>query len=180
MPALRPRIQSCPGWGRTDSFSQMSLVWFIFYHESKEDRLITLILQPKLWIMDIKSFTNNLQKYADYYNPNTLFEKIKKVARKAGVKIVYVVLLLYYSTLDKELPMKDRLMVLAALGYFILPLDMIPDALPIGFTDDMAALVYVLKQVWNNLTPATKQKAHDRLKEWFGEVSEEDLHIPGL
>lgn len=130
--------------------------------------------------MDIKLFTNNLQKYASYYNPNALFEKIKKVARKTGVKLVYIVLLLYYSTLDKELPMKDRLMVLAALGYFILPIDLIPDALPGGFADDTAALIYVLKQVWNNLTPSTKQKAYARLKEWFGNVSEEDLYIPGL
>ena len=130
--------------------------------------------------MDIKSFTNNLQKYADYYNPNALFEKIKNVARKAGVKLVYIVLLLYYSTLDKELPVKDRLKVIAALGYFILPLDLIPDALPGGFADDTAALIFVLKQVWNNLTPATKQTAHDRLLEWFGEISENELHIPGL
>ena len=130
--------------------------------------------------MDLKSFTGNLQKYADYYNPNALFEKIKKVARKAGVKIVYIVLLLYYSTLDKELPMKDRLMVLAALGYFILPIDLIPDALPGGFTDDMAALVYVLRQVWSNLTIETKQKARARLEEWFGTVTDADLHIPGL
>ena len=130
--------------------------------------------------MGIKAFTNNLHKYADYYNPSSLFEKIKKVARKAGVKVVYIVLLLYYSSLDKELPIKDRLMVIAALGYFILPLDLIPDTLPGGFTDDMAALVYVLKQVRNNLTPATKQKARERLTDWFGEVSESDLYIPGL
>ena len=34
--------------------------------------------------MDLKSFSNNLQKYAGYYNPDSLFEKIKNVARKAG------------------------------------------------------------------------------------------------
>lgn len=73
--------------------------------------------------MNLNAFTSNLQKYADLYNPNELFDKIKKVACKAGVNIIYVVLLLYYSTLDKELPVKDRLMVIAALGYFILPLD---------------------------------------------------------
>jgi hypothetical protein len=130
--------------------------------------------------MDLKFFKDNLSKYAGYYNPGELFEKIKKVATKAGVKLVYVVLLLYYATLDKELPIKDRLMVLAALGYFILPLDIIPDALPGGFADDTAALFFVLKQVWNNLTPATKRKAHDRLNDWFGEVPESDLHIPGI
>ena len=109
--------------------------------------------------MDIKSFTSNLQKYAAYYDPNALFEKIKKVAKKAGVKIVYAVLILYYATLDKDIPVKDRLLILAALGYFILPVDLIPDALPGGFADDMAALVFVLKQVWGTLPPSTMQKA---------------------
>ncbi|MDE7080584.1 MAG: DUF1232 domain-containing protein [Muribaculaceae bacterium] len=130
--------------------------------------------------MDIKSFTSNLQKYAAYYDPNALFEKIKKVAKKAGVKIVYAVLILYYATLDKDIPVKDRLLILAALGYFILPVDLIPDALPGGFADDMAALVFVLKQVWGNLTPSTMQKARDRVREWFGNVTDEELHIPGL
>ncbi|MDE6006479.1 MAG: DUF1232 domain-containing protein [Muribaculaceae bacterium] len=130
--------------------------------------------------MNIKSSKGNLQKYANYYNPPVLFQKIKNVARKAGVKLIYVVLLLYYSTLDKELPLKDRLMVLAALGYFILPVDFIPDALPGGFADDTAALIYVLRQVWSNLTPFTKGKAHARLREWFDNVSEDDIKIPGL
>ena len=52
--------------------------------------------------MNLNAFTSNLQKYADVYNPHELFDKIKNVARKAGVKIIYIVLLLYYSTLDKE------------------------------------------------------------------------------
>ncbi len=86
--------------------------------------------------MDINDFTNNLPKYAGYYNSTALFDKIKQWARKAGVKLVYIVMLLYYSTMDKELPAKDQLMVLAALGYFILPINLIPDALPGGFVDD--------------------------------------------
>ncbi len=130
--------------------------------------------------MNLKAFTGNLSKYAGYYNPTALFEKIKNVARKAGVKLVYIVLILYYATLDKDMPVKDRLMILAALGYFILPIDLIPDGLPGGFADDTAALVFVLKQVWDNLTPTTIQKAGNRLREWFGEVSESDLKIPGL
>lgn len=134
----------------------------------------------KILPMDLKSFTDNLPKYAGYYSPTSLFDKIKRVARKAGVKIVYVVLLLYYCTLDKGLPVKDRLMVLAALGYFILPLDFIPDGMPIGFADDTAALLYVLKKVWHNLTPETKQKARSRLQDWFGDVPESDLKIPGI
>ena len=101
--------------------------------------------------MDINIFKNNLQKYAGDYNANTLFEKIKGAAKKMGIKVVYAALILYYATFDKDLPAKDRLMLLAALGYLILPLDLIPDALPGGFTDDMTALLFVLRQIWSNL-----------------------------
>lgn len=130
--------------------------------------------------MDIKFFTNNLTRYAASYNPAALFDKIRKVAKKAGVKLVYIVLVLYYATLDKELPIKDRLMVLAALGYFIFPLDFIPDALPGGFADDTAAIFYVVKKIWKNLTPQTKQKARDRLKDWFGDTADPHLNVSDI
>lgn len=125
--------------------------------------------------MNIKAFKENLNRYAEFYNPNALFEKIKKFAKKAGVKTIYVVLILYYATFDKALPVKDRLMVLAALGYFIIPLDLIPDALPGGFADDAGALFYVVKHIWNNLSEETFNKAKLKLGEWFGDVDETQL-----
>lgn len=126
---------------------------------------------------NIKVFKDNLTKYADYYNPNALFEKIKKFAKKAGEKTVYLVLILYYATFDKALPVKDRLMVVAALGYFILPLDFLPDALPGGFVDDAGALLYVVKHIWGNLSDETFRKAKQKLSEWFGDVEEGELKI---
>lgn len=125
--------------------------------------------------MDIKFFTEHLGKFADYYNPTALFEKIKKVAKKAGIKTIHGILILYYATFDKELPIKDRLMVIAALGYFILPLDLLPDALPGGFVDDGAALMYVIKHVWSHLSQETFEKARKRLIEWFPDVKDDEL-----
>lgn len=130
--------------------------------------------------MNIDFFKKNLKKYADAYDRESLFDTLKRVAKKVGIKVVYMVLLLYYATLDKDIPIKDRMLVVAALGYFILPLDFIPDAFPGGFADDTAAILFVLKQVWHNLTPATRSKARQRLGEWFGEVTDEDVFIPGL
>ena len=127
--------------------------------------------------MDITPFKKNPEKYAEYYTPSSLFEKIKKFAKKAGVKTVYLVLILYYATFDKALPVKDRLMVLAALGYFILPVDIIPDALIGGFADDAAALLYVAKHIWKNLSAETFSKAHRKLNEWFGEVDDSEINI---
>lgn len=127
--------------------------------------------------MDLNIFKNNLEKYAAYYNPNSLFDKIKKYAKKAGVKTVYVILILYYASFDKRLPVKDRLMVVAALGYFILPVDLIPDALPGGFADDAAAALYVVRHIWNNISDDTFRKARQKLYEWFGSVNDKDLSI---
>lgn len=131
--------------------------------------------------MDAKDFLNaNIAKLQAVYDPSSLMEKITKVAKKAGVKVVFVVMILYYATLDKDIPVKDRMMIIAALGYFIFPIDAIPDALPFGFTDDMAAAVYVLKQIWGNLTPSTISKAKSQTRDIFGDVEEEDFNIPGL
>lgn len=127
-----------------------------------------------------KYFLDNISRLKDYYNPDKLMEKIKKYGRKAGIKVVYAVLILYYASMDKSIPVKDRIMIFAALGYFILPVDLIPDGLPLGFTDDMAALTFVLKTIWTNLTPAVFAKARKKIEEWFGPVSDDDIRIPGL
>ncbi|MDE7189483.1 MAG: DUF1232 domain-containing protein, partial [Muribaculaceae bacterium] len=71
-------------------------------------------------------------------------------------------------------------MVAAALGYFIIPLDLLPDSLPVGFADDAAALTYILKHIWHNLSPETFEKAKNRLREWFSSVSDTDLSLPLL
>lgn len=127
--------------------------------------------------MDLNIFKNNLEKYASYYNPSSLFNKIKKYSKKAGVKTVYILLVFYYASFDKSLPVKDRLMVVVALGYFILPLDLIPDALPGGFVDDAGAAIYVVKHIWNNISDDTFRKARQKLTEWFGNVSDSLISI---
>gem|GEM_PF-455740 len=143
---------------------------------SRSENVISLANQCKdQATVDIKIFKDNLARYSTYYNRSDLFGKIKRVAKKAGVKTVYMVLILYYATFDKQLPIKDRLMVVAALGYFILPLDLLPDTLPLGFSDDAAAVVFVLRHIWNNLSEKTFEKARRKLHDWFDDVDESQL-----
>lgn len=131
-------------------------------------------------VFDSKYFLSNLCRFKDNYSSWRLLGKIKRFGRKAGRKVVYAVLILYYASLDKSVPTKDRLMILAALGYFITPVDFLPDALPLGFSDDMAALTFVLKTVWSNISDDVFAKAKARLEEWFGPAAPADLKIPGL
>ena len=54
------------------------------------------------------------------------------------------------------------------MGYFILPLDLVPDFIPVaGFADDAAALVAVIKTVFENITPEIKEKARNTSNEIF-------------
>lgn len=115
--------------------------------------------------------------FTSFYSPQKLFEKIAGAAKSAGIKVVYAALLLYYALFDKEVPLTDKTIVVGALGYFILPVDLIPDFLPGGYADDGAALILAVKSIWDNITAATKSKAQERLRSWFGNVKPSDLTL---
>ena len=116
--------------------------------------------------------------YQQYFNPTDMWEKIATFATKAGAKVVYGVLLLYYVAIDPNTSAADKAKIYGAIGYFILPLDLIPDGIPmVGYTDDLTAIVWALKAVWDNVTPEIKDKALQRLIEWFGTVDESDLKL---
>lgn len=116
--------------------------------------------------------------YQQYFNPTKMWDKIAEVAKKAGVKVVYGVLLLYYVAVDPNTSTADKAKIYGAIGYFILPLDLVPDAIPmVGYTDDLAAISWALKAVWDNITPSIHDKARRQLSKWFGHVNESDLKL---
>ena len=87
------------------------------------------------------------------------------------MKAIYYVLLLYYVLMDENTSWEHKGIIIGTLGYFILPVDLIPDLLPaIGFTDDIAALTACLKTIHDNITPSVKKKAMHKLTDWFVNV----------
>lgn len=118
----------------------------------------------------------NYDKYGKHYSDDSLKDKIMKVAKDAGAKIIYGALVLYYILKSDNVPMADKARICGALGYFILPIDLIPDFIPVaGYTDDLAAIVWALYSVKRNITPQIKQQAKDKLKDWFDKIDEEEL-----
>ena len=108
--------------------------------------------------------------YSDKFSSKGFVEKISRVAKRAGAKLVYVALVLFYTLQSKEVPVKDKAIIVGALGYLISPLDVIPDAIPIvGLSEDLTVLVYVINKIWVDVPEDVKQKAHDKLSEWFDE-----------
>lgn len=124
-----------------------------------------MVEQPK----DIEKFKSN-------YSDSKLWEKLRAVAKKAGIKVVYNALLLYYTLKDEKTPAKHKVLIMGALGYFILPIDLIPDVfVPMGYADDLAAIVAVVATVKCDITPEIKSNAKAKCSEWFGEFDENEI-----
>ena len=115
-------------------------------------------------------------EYSKAYSESSLFNKIMKTAKKAGIKVIYAALLLFY-TLQKPLtPAWAKGTIVGALGYFILPIDVIPDLVPVlGFTDDLGALAVAITAVAMFIDDEVKQKSKAKLKDWFGKYDESTL-----
>lgn len=119
----------------------------------------------------------DFMSYAGKFSANDFAEKISRIAKRAGAKLVYAALILYYTLQSDKVSKADKAIIIGALGYMISPLDVIPDAIPIvGLTDDLAVLIYVLKKVWTDVEPEIKEKAKERLTKWFDddEINEID------
>ena len=113
---------------------------------------------------------HEIEKYGTYYSDNRLWKKIERVAKKVGATVLLPVFTLYYMLQDDKVSLQHKAYIVVALGYFILPIDLIPDGiLPvIGFTDDIAVMTLVLKLVKDSITPEIKARANQRVAEVMG------------
>ena len=110
----------------------------------------------------------DFMSYANKFSQSEFVEKISRIAKRAGAKLVYAALILYYTLQSDRISKTDKAIIIGALGYMISPLDVIPDAIPIaGLTDDFAVLIYVLKKVWTDIDPAIIEQAKEKLSKWF-------------
>ena len=112
----------------------------------------------------------DFMSYANKFSQSEFVEKISRIAKRAGSKLVYAALILYYTLQSDSVSKTDKAIIIGALGYMISPLDVIPDAIPIaGLTDDFAVLIYVLKKVWTDIDPSILEQAKEKLSKWFDE-----------
>ena len=110
----------------------------------------------------------DFMSYASKFSQADFVEKIARTAKRAGAKLVYAALILYYTLQSDKISAANKAMIIGALGYMISPLDVVPDAIPIaGLTDDLAVLLFVLKKVWTDIDPEIQENARQRLSKWF-------------
>ena len=90
------------------------------------------------------------------------WRKTRRVA--ASIPFAEDLLAAYYCAFDHDTPLPVKMSLIGALAYFVLPVDAIPDVLPVlGFTDDAAVLASTIKLVASHIRPEHRAVARDKL-----------------
>ena len=106
---------------------------------------------------------------ARWYSGPRLWHTLKKVAATASRKILLSALTLFYCFKDRDTPKWAKGVIVGALGYLILPVDLIPDVIPgAGYGDDWGAIVAALAAVAAYIKDEHKAKAHSQVARILG------------
>jgi uncharacterized membrane protein YkvA (DUF1232 family) len=104
------------------------------------------------------------------YSDSSFWNKVIKYAKIAGKEVIERALQLYYAAQDPGTPAWAKTVIYGALGYFIFPIDAIPDpTLAVGYADDLGVLAAAIGTVAMYITDDVKQKARQKLRDWFGD-----------
>lgn len=113
--------------------------------------------------------------FADHYSDKGFWEKLVQFARTAGREVIEKALWLYYAAQSPQTPVWAKTVIYGTLGYFIFPLDAIPDPTPIaGYTDDLGVLAAAVAAVSMHINDEVKALAAQKLGDWFGRPVTDD------
>lgn len=97
-----------------------------------------------------------------------VWEKSKKFERKKGIlrqmweniNLMYRCIRAYFNGDYKEIPWDSIILIIAGLLYFLSPIDLIPDWIPVaGYLDDAAVIAFVVASIRNDLYNFTQWEA---------------------
>ena len=117
-----------------------------------------------------ETYHSNEKVYeAEVIDSSVINESIlKTVLIRAGRTIARPALEAFEMVMDTSTPTQARLSFLAALSYLIMPIDLMPDFIPVaGFSDDLVALTAVISLWSNHITPEIKARALQKLDSWL-------------
>lgn len=107
-----------------------------------------------------------------WYSAPRLWRTLCKATLSAGRRTLLAALTLFYCLQDRDTPTWAKGVIIGALGYLVLPTDLIPDIIPgIGYGDDWGALVAALGTVAAYIKDEHKAKATAQVERLFGSAN---------
>lgn len=111
---------------------------------------------------------DNFYQYQEKYSDDSFWKKLKHNASKISNVAIEKALTLYFAMKDEETPLWAKTVIAGALGYFIFPLDAVPDILPaLGYSDDTVTLIVALVTVGMNIKDKHVKQAQEKAKSWY-------------
>ena len=109
-----------------------------------------------------------LDAHAEDYSEAGFWRKVSGAARKAGKRVLNPAFRMYFAAQDPDTPLWARTTIYGALGYFISPIDGLPDFTPLlGYTDDLTLMAGAVAIVAAHIKPEHSARAETTLKRWF-------------
>ena len=109
------------------------------------------------------------ERYAGAYSQSRFLAKVLNQAKSIGTSLLYKALQLFYVAQKPEVPLKVKATIYGALGYFILPFDVIPDMIfGVGYGDDTTALLVALGIAHMYIDEEVREQAKRKLEGILG------------
>ena len=103
------------------------------------------------------------------YSDQGFWNKLGAHASAVGKEVIEKALWLYYAAQAPQTPAWSKAVIYGALGYFIFPIDAIPDLTPVvGYADDLGVLAAAVATVAMHITDEIKATTAQKLQTWFG------------
>lgn len=101
------------------------------------------------------------------FSESKLWNKITQFGKQIGSQGVYSALLLFYAYKRTDTPRWAKNIIIGVVGYFIAPIDVIPDLTPfLGYTDDIKLLAVAVGTLGAYINVDVKEQAKDKLRSW--------------
>lgn len=106
--------------------------------------------------------------YSSDFNNDAFWPVLKKYAKRLGLEVVEKALWLYYAAQKPEVPAATKAIIYSALAYLALPVDLIPDVMVFGLSDDIAVILGAVAKTSFYIDEDVRQQARRKMQDWFG------------
>lgn len=126
--------------------------------ETLQSRTVSKALEKSEQLGQNAADTNSLPQAADEVE-----EKLPLMKKGAVKKVWDKVIFLWEKAKSPEIPARLKITIIGALLYLILPIDVVPDAIPgLGLIDDVSVILIVFREVSKFLLPKLEQKIEEK------------------